>query len=1004
MLYGATLAPPAAAFRRSQQPALRAYGSFLHVGSLGAVDDVADAATHDLAVWRNNATSYSRSTASAGSSNEAQPITCGEIMVVTSSSDKYARCPEECPLMVADAKTDRADCDFLCVGNSVAECKANDPRAPVPDLEKGFCRACTINGCHQCSNDGSDTCAVCSGGYRLDLESGRCVSKFRFIFYIIFSVIGVLLALVLAWVIELNCRAITNESGLQRGLEERSRAKLHMPADPDNPLEIRRHWPWFTNLCNEEVAGHGILLLFTFQAMVILWGLVLVAAWGGFIVFVDYDLAILGTRSAQSPWENCWVVQWGFETQRRLMWAKLAFCTFAYAFTFAGCILYGIFQLRSTEIMDEEMTTHMDFAAKITGLPEISGKEKVEAELKELIESVTSQTAVGVSVSWDMQDKQSTFLAILENELDERELYAASEPGSEVEEAVPPSSAPSLKNMFSLRYIFSHVEGIFLSPTTQWIITKGRRKNFQRTKAVKSPRKSARSENAASARQSGRSSVGGEVQVAGRTVMVEQVDTATELASLYTCKEAFVVFNSEEARDKAVEVASTNEAISRLKYRNSQVRLHAATCEPQSVLWGNYHNYHAGKGAFRFGTCVAMVLGALLAWTFLFYLPYLWYAMSFNYAYGQEPGVVEMLSFSIVVMLGNAVMYFVCSAVADRASFKRAGDREVCYFLLYTFACMFNVCLDLYLAYYIAYKQMVGLGMKTYYGTPLRDVKTFPERFETYAMQRELGNVLLEYAFPSTFLLPFLFEPIITIYIPYRLMVCFVRCHPELTPLDCEAYLENVPMDLSRYADLLLNVMLATLILYFPGGFNLLMFGGLVISHIYIYMFDQYRVLRAIPACNFSKATVDWWAQWMFSIPCGCILSCLVFKSQTERTHGQRSGKSMHHSDAHAEERYSVFWLCLAVFIGHVVLHTVILRYVIPLFARRGKKASEEAYAICSSRIACSWFTSNPIHCLRSTYIYGANPGCDYCIAGKEHLIRTSAAWGVNWHSSKKSF
>jgi hypothetical protein len=478
---------------------------------------------------------------------------------------------------------------------------------------------------------------------------------------------------------------------------------------------------------------------------------------------------------------------------------------------------------------------------------------------------------------------------------------------------------------------------------------------------------------------------------------VQEVDTEAELKSLYSCDEAFVVFGTEEARDEAVQVAGWKKQD--LVYKGKKIRLQTAACEPESLFWGNYHNYRKRDRVFKVSTCIGIVWGALATWTLLFYFPYLYYAMDFDYAYGQEPGAVEMLSFSVVVMLGNAIMYFVCSAVADRMSFTRAGHREVCYFLLYTFACMFNVGLDLCIAYYIAYQQMVGLGMRTYYGTHLKDVKTFPERFETYAMQRELGTVLLEYAFPSTFLLPYIFEPIITIYVPYRLMVCFVRSHPELTHLDCEAYLENVPMDLSRYADVLLNVMLAALVLYFPGGFNLTMFLGLVGSHIYIYMLDHYRVLRAIPMCNFSKASVDWWAQWMCSIPCGCMLSCLIFKASTERTHRQNQGRDMYDDDAHSTERYSVFWICLAAFVGHVVLHTAILVYVVPLFGSRSKKASEETYVTCSERIACSWFTSNPVHCLRSEYFYGASPGVDFCIPGKEHLIRHSPQWGVHWRS-----
>ena len=41
---------------------------------------------------------------------------------------------------------------------------------------------------------------------------------------------------------------------------------------------------------------------------------------------------------------------------------------------------------------------------------------------------------------------------------------------------------------------------------------------------------------------------------------------------------------------------------------------------------------------------------------------------------------------------------------------------EVCYMLLYCFACVFNVALDLITTYMVAYRINVGLRMKTYDG------------------------------------------------------------------------------------------------------------------------------------------------------------------------------------------------------------------------------------------------------------------------------------------------
>lgn len=43
----------------------------------------------------------------------------------------------------------------------------------------------------------------------------------------------------------------------------------------------------------------------------------------------------------------------------------------------------------------------------------------------------------------------------------------------------------------------------------------------------------------------------------------------------------------------------------------------------------------------------------------------------------EEPGFVAGMTFSMVVVAGNALMYLVCSEVADRTRFIYVDDREV---------------------------------------------------------------------------------------------------------------------------------------------------------------------------------------------------------------------------------------------------------------------------------------------------------------------------------------
>merc|ERR1719409_1117830 len=199
---------------------------------------------------------------------------------------------------------------------------------------------------------------------------------------------------------------------------------------------------------------------------------------------------------------------------------------------------------------------------------------------------------------------------------------------------------------------------------------------------------------------------------------------------------------------------------------------------------------------------------ALLIWFFGFYVPYACAVYYFNYDNGAElPGYYSII-FTIVVCGGNATMYVVCDICCDIIGFRYKDTKQKVYMLMYLVACMVNVFLDMVVTYYTALKIMIGLDFRTYDGTRLAHIEAFTDQFETYAMQRSLGGNTYAYAFPSTFLIPFLIEPFITVMIPYQIGKLVIRTHSEIKGLTAEAYLAAFEFDLGRYADILLNVFL----------------------------------------------------------------------------------------------------------------------------------------------------------------------------------------------------
>jgi len=249
----------------------------------------------------------------------------------------------------------------------------------------------------------------------------------------------------------------------------------------------------------------------------------------------------------------------------------------------------------------------------------------------------------------------------------------------------------------------------------------------------------------------------------------------------------------------------------------------------------------------------------------------------------------------------------------------------------------------------------------------------------------------MAYCFPSTFLVPFLIEPVATIYAPYKLISFIIRAHKNIKTFDAEKFLTPFPMDLSRYADVLLNVMLGVLVFYFPGGYTHRIFLSMAISHCVIYAVDHYKVLRCIPSCYFASDDVDWWGQWMLSIPCGLILASLAFKANCIE-------------GSYCLDGWLLIALCTSAFVLHVCLHTWTLLNVVPWLA--GTQESEVldfSYKRCARHHAISWFSANPVNCLRSKYVYEHDPPCDYCMVGKEHLLRTNPELGLYFSDSRAS-
>jgi len=456
----------------------------------------------------------------------------------------------------------------------------------------------------------------------------------------------------------------------------------------------------------------------------------------------------------------------------------------------------------------------------------------------------------------------------------------------------------------------------------------------------------------------------------------------TMLAEMKSSTNAFVVFHTERERDLAIEKSAEGS----LMYEGCSLKLSVPHCEPTTVLWQNFDGSSATKKTQRLVQGICIIFLALLLWATVFYGPYAWSIFNFNYDNGMQPGMIYGLAFTMVVVVGNTIMYAACAFVSESIGFRFRDDQEAAYLIMYACACTLNVVLDMVTQYFMSWSIMSGLGFRTYEGGRLEHMEMFPAGFETYAMQRNLAESVFAYGWPSTFLIPFLIEPIATITGPLLIGKLLVRSNRKVRGTDAEDLLLAMPMDLGRYGDCLLNVIIFIFILYFPGGYTAQFALFLALSHVWIYVFDQYKVLRVIPNCTFASYVVDWWAQAMFAPCCGLILSVLVFKSNN--TDG---GIGM--------GLVTTIVACTSAFALHTVVHILALLHLVPKFGiDHEDEGDDTAFSTVAQTCPSSWFNTNPIHCLRSKFVYKHSPPCIFYSPGKEDLMEVNDAIGCHFY------
>eukprot|EP00928_Gymnodinium_smaydae_P016344 TRINITY_DN16113_c0_g1_i1.p1 TRINITY_DN16113_c0_g1~~TRINITY_DN16113_c0_g1_i1.p1 ORF type:complete len:1009 (+),score=127.29 TRINITY_DN16113_c0_g1_i1:32-3058(+) len=430
-------------------------------------------------------------------------------------------------------------------------------------------------------------------------------------------------------------------------------------------------------------------------------------------------------------------------------------------------------------------------------------------------------------------------------------------------------------------------------------------------------------------------------------------DVVKLLEEMESTNWAIVLFDTEHSRDEAIAAGDKSIEINGEFYSLTEDE---DKNEPESIIWANLGmDPEDVKSNER--TAYFYIVGLVFLWVGLFYVPYVTYEVSFTYRNGDEPGFAGDLLFTVLVVGTQVGLFLVSAMLSEGCGFGTHGQVQLCYVHLYIFALFINLVIDMCLTAAQAYFYAAGQPSSEEQFASLKDPA---EIFYQYVLQKFIAMKLYDYSYPATFLIPFLLEPFIVVLIPWYLISTIVRARKSVSIYSAEKCLCIQPYDQGRYADIMFNVMCAALgFMFVPGGIDHIL-SGLIISCVWIYFMDHFRVLYYAEKFNYSSPVTHQRVMILWSLPC-CVLLCCFISRVNNSYLGTDSFLGL-------GKLCTVFAVACIV---HYYLHKLLIEVVIPAaIAPPISDLADVHYDDVAQHFkGHTYFDLNPVHVLREMHL-----------------------------------
>lgn len=787
-------------------------------------------------------------------------------------TDESGECPSPCPYHA------RCGQGHSCIQESACRKLVLLGRVQrIPGVAP-HCTTCQMVGCTLCANGmNGEECVECAPDF--SLSGAKCVPNSHFSLHTLYLSFAVVFLALICWILfdflRAAARSITNKDSLVAGIRARFRGKprkLWLENCPGYDF-------WQTPMHlhdddHEKVSGPGLNLFMNWFVLCFAVGVWLSIMAFCFQPAMGADERLQPSCSRQMP-----VLSWNdtldFEfkpaeydtADRRLLWAQMN-----YWGVLLLSVLFMIFQEHQFGTMQNKTSREpqlRQYCVQLKGFPEdATDKAAIMRFLQqELVDhDLPGDSVVDLSIAYSISPEQQRVIdrAIDEHLREVKEelvicVTALEDPSTSFDEVVVSEDSPSDAGPLWVRILAYLMCGV----------------EFTRQRYLKTPKDGCTSEES--------SSDGSSAPLGATRTTANSVDDLFQPPSCGGLRSSGTVFVTMRTEPLAVAFASIGECHNRYvsagtsssETDESCIFVSPCSADPLLIRWKDFCLEAQKTRYLRIVLAVIALVFVVMLWILIYGVVIQFVMISLGDSNQEQLGIMTLLG--LCVSAGNIMLAYAVQIATDYIGFQSEDHMRVAQLFLTVPLVALNCACDIYMTTQ-PFRADAADDQRWIFRIQ-HDFRDAMKRYDSngpgYALRVAAVNSLLV---PSYVLVPYIVEPIGTIFLPVMIGIWRIMCDRTISQEKAARILLSPSVEVVNppYGDMITttSTILYTLWL-FPGSAQRWLFPWYCIFVVVLYIQNRLRILYVHQYTYFGSIALHRAECALWTIPSGILAMCV---------------------------------------------------------------------------------------------------------------------------------